>query len=343
MGKYRVKASDRLRSILGLRIHVELGVSLGMSARVCLAGSGVAEADLKDAAARVSLEQEIRVIRNLLAGLGTVPGLGVQAGARFHAIAFGQLGIAMTSSATARSALSFAQRFSGLTFALADIDTQDRGAQTFITIDCHRAPKDLRRFAAERNAAALLTIQRDLLSGHSALTAIEFAFPAPSRIELYEAVFGVTPTFGAKATVLTMNLNVLMQPLPQANEIVLHEAEKQCEAMLARQNARSGLATRIVELLDQNLADWSDMETVAQHLGIAPRTLRRRLLDEATTFADLRDEVRIAAAEELLTEFKLPVAEVSARLGYSSPTTFINAFKRWKGVTPLVYRKAGTG
>lgn len=83
-----------------------------------------------------------------------------------------------------------------------------------------------------------------------------------------------------------------------------------------------------------------DMEAVASDLCLTPRTLRRRLDDEGTTFSAIRDEVRLALAEELLSMTELSIGEIAGRLGYADPTCFTNAFKGWKdGMTPLAWRR----
>ena len=250
------------------------------------------------------------------------------------------MGIALISSPTTRAALEIALRFFNLTFALTRFDVSEAGGQTIVAIDGSALPGELQRFVVERDAAVIVTVQRDLLAAHSALSSIDLAFPAPSQIEPYETIFGVRPTFGAKANVARLNNDVLAMPLPQANELALRNAVKQCEAMLEHQESQVGLSAQIRELLSHNLAAWSDMQTIAGYICVTPRTLRRRLLEEGTTFIDLRDQARIALAEDYLIGLNLTVDEVSSRLGYSSSTTFINAFKRWKGVTPLAYRSA---
>jgi AraC-like DNA-binding protein len=65
--------------------------------------------------------------------------------------------------------------------------------------------------------------------------------------------------------------------------------------------------------------------------------LRRRLAESGTSFQELLDEVREALAQELLTT--LAVEDVALRLGYAEASSFIHAFKRWKGVTPAVYAR----
>ena len=65
--------------------------------------------------------------------------------------------------------------------------------------------------------------------------------------------------------------------------------------------------------------------------------LRRRLEEEGTSFRALLDEVRETHAEELLTRGAVPVEDVAFRLGYAEASSFIHAFKRWKGVTPTAF------
>ena len=77
-----------------------------------------------------------------------------------------------------------------------------------------------------------------------------------------------------------------------------------------------------------------DMEEVANALHLTVRTLRRRLREEATSFAQLRDEVRMALAEALLAGPRLSMEQIADRLGYADATSFISAFKRCRGRTP---------
>ena len=88
------------------------------------------------------------------------------------------------------------------------------------------------------------------------------------------------------------------------------------------------------------IARAPDMGEVASDLYMTTRTLRRRLLDEGTSFAELRDEVRQTLAEELLSGPGLSVEQIAERLGYAEATSFVNAFKRWRGRTPHNYRLA---
>ena len=172
------------------------------------------------------------------------------------------------------------------------------------------------------------------------LRGIAFSFPPPADEERHAALLGLRPQFGAARSLIRLDNAGLRQPLPQANAIARRAAEDQCRQLLERRRTRSGLALRIRERLLRETAAMPDMPAVAAELCMTPRTLRRRLAGEGTTFSAIRDEVRRALAEELLSMTDLSIAEIAGRLGYADPTCFTNAFKGWKnGMTPLAWRR----
>lgn len=81
-----------------------------------------------------------------------------------------------------------------------------------------------------------------------------------------------------------------------------------------------------------------EIGAIARQLVISPRTLQRRLAAEGVSYQQLVDLVRREAAERLLSEASVAVGEVGYLLGFSEPSAFHRAFKRWHGVTPQQYR-----
>lgn len=79
------------------------------------------------------------------------------------------------------------------------------------------------------------------------------------------------------------------------------------------------------------------LSKVARRLGASPRTLQRWLASEGTSFAALVEEVRRARALALV-EAGASIAEVAWMLGYSEPSAFHRAFRRWTGTTPAQWR-----
>ncbi len=332
-----------LRNIQGVAVLVKLGLDYGLTTSNCLIDSDIPEAYLNDPSAMITREQLIQVIRNLHMQIEDITGYGVLAGSHCHTSTLGILGLALTSSPNIREALILALRFFNLTFALAHFSLKEIDHHTIVTIDASFLPLDIRRFIIERATSTLVTILHDLYPKKSAVDSIDFTFPITQQIEPYLAIFGVQPTFSTKANVVRLRTDILLRTLPQANTLMLKIAIQQCQKLSDQLIGKISFTTQIRELLTHNISVWSDMESIARYFCITSRTLRRRLAEEGTTFINLRDEVRITIAIEYLTSSQLSIYEISSLLNYSSPTSFITAFKRLKGSTPSIFRKKASG
>jgi AraC-like DNA-binding protein len=78
---------------------------------------------------------------------------------------------------------------------------------------------------------------------------------------------------------------------------------------------------------------------IARKLGMSVRTFQRRLREEGTTFALLADEARRDLALGHLTQAQPTIGEIAFLLGYSEPSAFHRAFRRWTGKTPSEFRQ----
>jgi AraC-like DNA-binding protein len=115
--------------------------------------------------------------------------------------------------------------------------------------------------------------------------------------------------------------------------------QAQCRALLEQRTRRTGTAGAVRDLLLATPATMPDIAAAAAALALSERTLRRRLLEEGTSFRALVEEVREALAEELLAT-GLPVEQVARRLGYAETASFTHAFTRWKGSSPRAWSRA---
>lgn len=79
-------------------------------------------------------------------------------------------------------------------------------------------------------------------------------------------------------------------------------------------------------------------EQIADLLNVHQRTLHRRLRDCGTNFQELLDYARFGLARRLLDETPMTVGKVAETLGYSEPSAFVRAFRRWSGATPREWR-----
>ena len=77
---------------------------------------------------------------------------------------------------------------------------------------------------------------------------------------------------------------------------------------------------------------------VADKLGVSHRTLRRRLRELGTSYSKVLAMVRLEAARQRLANDNLTIDEIAYQLGYTEPTNFRHAFRRWTGLAPSAYR-----
>jgi AraC-like DNA-binding protein len=80
------------------------------------------------------------------------------------------------------------------------------------------------------------------------------------------------------------------------------------------------------------------LEAVAHLFGIEARTLSRRLEQEKIEFRTVVEEVRYEIAQHLLADTSLSMTQVAATLGYSEPSAFSRAFRRWSGTTAVEWK-----
>lgn len=107
-------------------------------------------------------------------------------------------------------------------------------------------------------------------------------------------------------------------------------------ADLERQDLISEVQQQIARLLESGEVC---VETVAAELKIPPRSLRAQLQEAGTSFSQVLNDYRHHLAKKLLAKTEESIAEIVYLTGFSEPSTFYRAFKRWEGVTPVEYRK----
>jgi AraC-like DNA-binding protein len=128
-------------------------------------------------------------------------------------------------------------------------------------------------------------------------------------------------------------------PLRRRDPALSRWLERQAAEILARLPADGDVRDDVRNVLSTQLTS-GDMriDVVARRLATTPRTLQRRLAREGTSFEALCDDARKQAAHTYLADTTLTIAEVTYLLGYSEPTAFHRAFRRWHGTTPQAFR-----
>jgi AraC-like DNA-binding protein len=80
-------------------------------------------------------------------------------------------------------------------------------------------------------------------------------------------------------------------------------------------------------------------EIAAEMLGTTPRTLRRRLAEESTSWQEVVNDLKFARAVARLQQGRHSVRELSEELGFSAPAHFTRFFRHRSGLPPSAYRE----
>lgn len=328
------------RSIHSVRLMAEFAVDAGSDYKTILKKTGLDELQLLDSNIIISSQQELQVIHNLIERFTDQHALGLQVGSKYHFTTFGALGMALMSSAHVREALDLALNYFPLTFALTNFIVSDTPNSVRIDIVDNGISDPVRQFIIERDVAALITVQRDLIAGNFC-EAIEFSFELKGDIQPYLNLFGTKPKFGAAKSFLLFDAEKLKQKLKMANALFLHTAEQQCREILEQRQSKKKFTQQVQQHLMNLRGEMPSMEIVANRLHLNVRTLRRHLAQENMTFIQIREEVRQVLAEQYLSLPYVSIEKIAEWLGYAESTSFIHAYKRWHGTTPYSARLQG--
>jgi len=330
--------ADVRRPVISAQLLAQLGVERGLSLDQCLRDTGIDAHALADPRTEVIATQELQLIRNLLSGLGPVPGLGLDAGLSYRLSSYGIWGFALLSSPTFRSAAQIAVRYLDLSYSFGRFRLEHRGRDLLVVLDDKDIPEDVYQFVVERDFAAWANAAWEMRPGGFPASTAQFRFARPSYGSRFDRICGVRPTFNAPSNAVLLDARSLDAPLPQANPQMARMCEEQCRQLLARRRVRAGIAGQVRDRLSRSPAQMPSLDQIAAEFHTATRSLRRRLEEEGTSFRGLLDEVRQALAEELLSTSHMKIEEIATRLSYTEPAAFISAFKRWKGMSPTAYR-----
>ncbi|MEO8180520.1 MAG: AraC family transcriptional regulator ligand-binding domain-containing protein [Deltaproteobacteria bacterium] len=176
-----------------------------------------------------------------------------------------------------------------------------------------------------------------------AATEILLPYPAPALRMAHDEFFGVSVRFSAGAVGLVFSTRLLDQPLrsasPQLAALLENVAREKTLALPAPADA---LAQIRIALRSCLRAGHTSLAQLARRVARSPRSLQRQLALEGTTFAAELDEARHELALALLAQPALALQEVSFLLGFSEPSAFHRAFRRWTGEAPGQYRQSRT-
>lgn len=172
------------------------------------------------------------------------------------------------------------------------------------------------------------------------LQGARFPFPAPPHADAYGHMFpGGTLQFDAADAAIRFDAQYLRLPLRRDERALTQMLRHRALALTVLQYRRDRL---LVPQVRQALAAHPERshsaDGLAALLHVSTRTLHRQLRDEGASLQQLKDEVRLERARDLLWRTDRPLKQVAAAVGFRNEKSFARAFRQWTGASPGSFR-----
>ncbi len=163
--------------------------------------------------------------------------------------------------------------------------------------------------------------------------------PAGAAVADYEAVYGCPVEFSQTENRLYFASTILERTFwhaePELLKLHMQVATEKL-AELERLDLVADVRRVIAQILESG--DVS-LESVARQLELRPRALRSRLAEVGTSFNHILNDYRSRLARRLLAKTDESIDQIVYLTGFSEPSTFYRAFRRWTSETPVEYRR----
>jgi AraC-like DNA-binding protein len=325
-----------LRPVLG-------GLQLqGIDVVAVLTSVGVDPATIADPEARVPHRLAIALWRDAVR-LTADDAFGLHIAEALDFDVFDVQGYAFTSSPNLGEGLRRIERYQRLNHDAARVSVTREGDHAVVR---HRLPAGhaLPREVAEFVIAALVRAARTTTATALPIVEIRFAHAQPADVSEHERILAAPLRFAAGENAIVLRAEALELPHVKADPGLLAVLDRHAADLLSRLPEVHGLVDRVRAQLARQLRGGDpSVDRIATDLHMSSRTLSRKLAELGTSYKEILDAMRHDLALSYLADASLAIGEVGFLLGFSEPSAFYRAFRRWTGTTPAEHpiRRSG--
>lgn len=319
------------------RALVALAGTRGADPTVLLRRSGIAPHDVDDADARVPLSRFVRLMR-AAKRLCRDPAFALHFGEAFDLAEISIVGAMGTTAGTTDEHLRMLNRYSRLA---ADVECAggerfrlDRTGGQLWLVDTRRDADAFPELTESLVARALTSLRR-LYGSDTFVKAVHVTHPAPAYRREYDRIFGVPVVFESHWNAVRLDPAWDRVRLPTVASYARRVLTEHAESLLSELDQSASMRSRVEQLIVPMLHTREvRVERIARTLALSRQTLFRRLKVEGVTFEQVLDLVRRRRALEVLRSSTATVKQAAHLAGFSEPSAFSRAFRRWTGCSP---------
>ncbi|OUR90450.1 AraC family transcriptional regulator [Gammaproteobacteria bacterium 42_54_T18] len=319
-----------------IRLAYQAMDSLGVNAEEVLQRIGMNQQQLMDKELRTPHSAQ-RLFWQIIEEVSGDPRIGLHLGEHIPVFKGQVLEYLFLSSSTFGDGLIRSLNYQRLLSDVVQASLEEDERGTYLV---DPTPRNAINHLTESVIIGVLTFFNYVTEGAFTTKEIHFTYDGDENDEEYLRIFKCPVYFNSPQIRIYFDKSILEHPSLHAEPELLDLHEQLASrhvAKLEKQDFIFQVNRLIGELLESGHAN---LETVAERLDIKPRSLRTRLTDVDTNFNQLLADYRCNLAKRLLAKTDESIDEIVYLTGFSEPSTFYRAFKRWVGQTPVEYRKS---
>lgn len=170
------------------------------------------------------------------------------------------------------------------------------------------------------------------------LLGASFPYAEPPHADAYGHMFPGPLQFGAAQAELHFDAQYLALPLRRDERAMRQLLQRALPITVLQYRRDRLLVPQVRQALSAHPERAHSAEALAELLHVSARTLHRQLKEEGASLQQLKDEVRMERAKDLLLRTAKPVKQVAAAVGFRNEKSFARAFRAWVGSAPGAFR-----
>ena len=296
---------------------------------------------LEDNGNQIPFAQLIRLYEDA-ARLTGDDAFGLHIGEQTDVKIYGVLGYVTSNSQTYGEALNRLIRYQQIRTSAVSFSIDIIGADVHLAYNylIKKVSPQNRRQESEEMMSTMLHVGRKVTGVEWTLREIHFEHAQPENVSEHERIFRAPVHFNKPLTKFIFDKSVLELPLVEADLILGSLLERQAEELLSKSPQHGFFVHQVRQLIRDGLpVGEARIETVCRKLGNSMRTLQRKLREEDTSYQALLEATQRELSEFYLHKPEIALGEISYLLGFSQPSAFHRAFRRWTGLTPKEFRQ----
>ena len=266
------------------------------------------------------------------------PCFGLTVAEHMRAQIFHGLGFAWMSSCTLLDALRRLVKYQRLITTVADFSLKESADSVQLVVSSRYPLDQIQPAVIDAAVGVFVRMCRLAMCRPCNADKISLTRPRPPCYERFEEFFQSPVEFAAEQNILYLDMQMLLEPLPGASPELERANDQVVIDYLSRfdqERLSMQVRSRLIELLP---GGQPTQKEVAGSLHLSVRNLQRKLRSEGISFKQLLDETRKELAAQYIRDTHRRIGEITYLLGFSEPSNFTRAFRRWTGESPNEFR-----